>query len=139
MIEINKLEDIRHDYDDIINLKYVPVSIMSIENRASMFAPFAALSGYGDLVYESSRITEDKKELDDDLKEIINYKLQLINCNSNVVIKYFVPDNKKKGGKYISINKKIKKIDNIYKKIIFVDKSFIDINNIIDIYLKDAD
>lgn len=139
MIEINKLEDIRHDYDDIINLKYVPTRIMSIENRASMFAPFAALSGYGDLVYESSRITEDKKELDDDLKEIINYKLQLINCNSNVVIKCFVPDNKKKGGKYISINKKIKKIDNIYKKIIFVDKSFIDIDNIIDIYLKDAD
>lgn len=140
MTEITKLEDIRHKYDDIIKLKYIPKNKMSIINRASQFAPFAALSGYGDLVCEASRITDYKRDLDEDLKEIIDRKLQLIdNGNNDVIIKYFVKDNKKEGGKYIIIDKKVKKIDKIYKKIIFIDKECIDIDNIIDIKIKDAD
>lgn len=133
MTEITKLEDIRHNYDDIINLKYKPKNKMSIINRASQFAPFAALSGYGDLVYEASRITDFKRDLDEDLKEIIDRKLQLIDFNSNYIITYFVKDGKKDGGKYITINKKIKKIDRVYKRIIFTDKECIDIDDIIDI------
>lgn len=133
MIEITKLEDIRHNYDDIINLKYKPKNKMSIINRASQFAPFAALSGYGDLVYEASRNTDFKRDLDEDLKEIIDRKLQLIDFNSNYIITYFVKDNKKDGGRYISINKRVKKIDTVFKKIIFVDKECIDIDDIIDI------
>ena len=138
MKEITKLEGIKHKYDDIINLKYQPKFKMSMENRASQFAPFAALSGYSDLVYEASRITDDKREIDEDLKEIIDRKLQLIdnNIGSNYVITYFVKDNKKKGGKYISTSKLVKKIDKVYKKIIFTDKTSINIDDIIDIKIK---
>lgn len=50
-------------YGDIINLphhvskKYKP---MSIEARAAQFAPFAALTGYGDAINETVRIIEEK-------------------------------------------------------------------------------
>ena len=55
MTEITKLEDIRHKYDDIIKLKYIPKNKMSIINRASQFAPFAALTGYDAAINEAAR------------------------------------------------------------------------------------
>ena len=71
-----------NNYNDIINLphpiskKHIP---MSRENRASQFAPFAALSGYDDAVKETARITSKKVDLDEESKRIINEKLNIIN------------------------------------------------------------
>lgn len=140
MKEINKLGDIRHDYSDIINLKR-PLSHynkMSIQNRASQFAPFAALTGYGDEIKEKARITSKKIELSEDKKMYLNDKLikiqDIINQNPIVRIIYFVKDMKKEGGKYIEYKGIIKRIDNVYKKIIFKDK-IIFLNDIIEIDL----
>lgn len=143
MKEIIKLEDIKHKYDDIIDLphhiskKYLQ---MKMENRAAQFAPFAALTGYGDEIKETARLTDKKIEIDEDLKNIINNKLQLIQSKikdkPSVNITYFIPDNKKSGGKYITINKCIKRIDNIYKQIFFTDKSCVNIDDIIEINIK---
>ena len=50
-------------YIDIINLNhYEPKNHprMTIDNRSAIFAPFAALTGYEDCIYESSRYVEDK-------------------------------------------------------------------------------
>ena len=140
MIEINKLEDTMHKYGDIINLDhYVSIkhSQMSIMNRAAQFAPFAALTGYSDEISEASRIVDNKLELDDDNINDLNKKLLIINNNiknkPKVSIIYFVPDKKKKGGKYINIINNIRKIDLINDKIIFINKSKINISNIIKI------
>jgi len=55
-------------YVDIINLPH-HVSAhrphMSLENRAAQFAPFAALTGYGDSIEETARLNEERIELAD--------------------------------------------------------------------------
>ena len=53
------------NYDDIINLPhYVSKKHprMEQEERAAQFAPFAALTGYGDAVETTVRINEEKYE-----------------------------------------------------------------------------
>ena len=58
-------------YDDIINLPHhvsKKHSQMSQEARAAQFAPFAALTGYDDAVKETARLTDDRIELDEEMK-----------------------------------------------------------------------
>ena len=127
-------------YDDIIDVNYpflLRHSRMSSESRASQFAPFAALSGYGEAINEEARITFDKLEFDDDTKEYINNRLQIIanNINNKYIIcfKYFVYDKYKSGGKYVETLGKVKKIDK-YRGVIILDNGLeIIISNIIDI------
>ncbi len=52
-------------YNDIINLPHHESKKhprMSLNARAAQFAPFAALTGYGDAVEETVRITEESFE-----------------------------------------------------------------------------
>ena len=53
------------NYDDIIQLPH-PVSKnhspMPMKNRAAQFAPFSALTGYGDAIKESVRLNEAQYE-----------------------------------------------------------------------------
>ena len=62
-----------HRYDDMLFLPHHVSSShppMSMENRAAQFSPFAALTGYGDVVKEAGRWTEQKIELDETEKEL---------------------------------------------------------------------
>ena len=119
-------------YMDIINYNYSGVSRnhMSLYERGAQFAPFAALTGYDDVVYECGRIVDSKIELSDDEKNDIN---NIINSciNEDIIVTYFIPDKYKKGGSYINYSGKVRKIDMVYKYIIFYDKKVIDINDII--------
>lgn len=133
------MEDIKDNYADIINLKHHKSKIhrpMPIESRAAQFAPFAALTGYNDVVKEKSRLTDKKIEMDDEAKLIINSKLQTINKNiknkPKVSITYFVPDNKKSGGTYLTIQDNVKRIDSVYKYIYLLNNK-INIEDIINI------
>ena len=141
MSEINKLEDTKRDYSDIINLKR-PISKykkMTIESRSAQFAPFAALTGYSEEIKETSRITGRKIELSDDKREYIDKILDKIrNCIKNkpfVNVTYFVPDSKKSGGRYVQYKGRVRVIDQVYKRIIFEDKLTILINDILEIDL----
>ena len=127
-------------YDDIIKLPHHVSKRhpqMSIMARSAQFAPFAALSGYDEAVKETARLTDKRLEIDDGLKSILNNKLQYIleniNINPEVVFTYFVYDKKKTGGKYIEKIGIVKKIDLIEKYIQLTDKSKIPIEEIIDI------
>ena len=46
---------------------------MSNHDRAAQFAPYSALSGYEDAVEETARLTDEKCELDDYEKELIDF------------------------------------------------------------------
>ena len=127
-------------YDDIINLphhvsKHYPR--MSLEARSAQFAPYDALEGYSDGVKETERITDKKIILDEEKKEIINSKLNIIKNSSDieVTITFFVKDLKKDGGCYRNKTGFVKKIDIYNQQIIMNDNSRIPINNIIDIKL----
>ena len=131
-------------YDDIINLphyepKYHPR--ISKYKRSAQFAPFAALVGYDEQVKECSRLTDERLEIDDELKEKINYKLnkinELIKNNPVVEITYFIPDVKKDGGKYITEKGNVKRIDYINRFIKFTDNKKIILDDVIDIKIND--
>ena len=128
-------------YEDIINLPHFEPKKhkrMNIYSRAAQFAPFAALTGYDDQVKETARLTEDRIEVDEELKIILNNKLQEINRNilNNpiITIVYFESDFKKSGGKYVIHTGNIKKIDEYRKVVIFNDKTEIAINDVIEIF-----
>lgn len=127
-------------YEDIINLPHHVSKTrkpMSLENRSAQFAPFAALTGYGEAIQETSRLTTNKKNLSETEKSIIDNKLRILNSSIKdkplATITYFVPDSKKSGGKYITESGNIRRIDVINNEIIFVNKKIIKITDIIDI------
>lgn len=127
------------NYSDIINLSR-PVSKrppMSLEQRSAQFAPFAALTGYEGQVKETARLTNKKIEINEELKEILNKKIQLIQKKikeqPQIEITYFIPDSKKDGGKYETVTNSVKKIDTYKGEIILIDGTTIAIDEIIDI------
>ena len=129
-------------YDDIINLPhYISKKHpqMSMEERAAQFAPFAALVGYEDAVEETARITTKRIELNEEEKNILDMKLQMLNeqilvqIHPSVIIMYFIPDLKKDGGKYIKISGTVKRIDEYKQLIILDDKTEVPISEIISI------
>lgn len=127
------------NYSDIINLSR-PVSKrprMSLEQRSAQFAPFAALTGYEGQVKETARLTDKRIELNEELKEILDLKIQLIREKikeqPDVTITYFIPDDKKQGGKYKTVTNSVKKIDTYKNEIILIDGTTIAIDEIIDI------
>lgn len=126
-------------YDDIIDLNR-PVSKhpkMSNYERAAQFAPFAALVGYDDEVKETARIIDGRIELDDEIKIFLNNKLQKIlsklSQRPKVSFTYFVKDDKKDGGKYITEIGIIKKVEEFNSLIILENGKKIKIDDIIEI------
>ncbi len=105
-------------YDAILHMdpprdtKHKP---MSLENRAAQFAPFDALSGLGGLLHETSRITSERIELSDDAKAQLNEKLIQIASHmdecSCISVTYYVPDQTKKGGSYVTLEGSVRKIN----------------------------
>lgn len=127
------------NYNDIIHLSR-PKSKhpkMSLYQRSAQFAPFAALTGYEGQIKETARLTDKRIEIDEELKQILDMKLQIIQekilNKPKVEITYFIPDNKKKGGRYNTIIDCISKIDNYNEKLIMGNGLQIDIKEILDI------
>ena len=131
-------------YDDILNLPHHRSKThphMSISDRAAQFAPFAALTGYGDAVRETARLTDEKMELDADaladLDETLGEIARRLPQSSKVRICYFSKDAKKAGGQYITETFVIKKIDSYAKKIVTENGESIPIEDIADLLLED--
>ena len=128
-------------YEDIINLPHHQSNKrprMSNYDRAAQFAPFAALKGYDEEIEEATRTTVRKIELSDEQINQLNEKLkdlkEIINEQPIIKVVYYEADEKKSGGKYITIEQQIRKIDEYKRKLIFFDKE-IEFDNIIQIEL----
>ena len=124
-------------YDDMIYMQNPTPTCkprMSLYDRAAQFSPFAALTGYEDAVEETARLTDTRLELSEDMKTILNEKMQMIvdNLDSEpiVTITYFVPDKKKSGGAYVDVTGVVKEIDEYERCIVMTDKKKIPIEQI---------
>ena len=131
------MENISHKYDDIINLPHHVSKKhpqMSLHDRAAQFSPFAALTGHKAAINETARLTDEKQILSEDVIAKLNEQLNLIKenigTNQTVTITYFVPDDKKSGGAYISNTGVVKKIDEYNRTVILTDKTVIPIEQI---------
>ena len=131
------MENVSHKYDDIINLPHHVSKKhpqMSLHDRAAQFSPFAALTGHKAAINETARLTDEKQILSEDVIAKLNEQLNLIKenigTNQTVTITYFVPDDKKSGGAYISHTGVVKKIDEYNHTVILTDKTVIPIEQI---------
>lgn len=127
------------NYEDIINLPH-HVSLrhpqMNALSRAAQFAPYAALTGYGDAIDETARVTDEKIEIDEELKKELDRKIQIIKEKikelPQITFTYFISDMFKQGGSYILVTGNVKKIDENDESIILTDGSKIKIDDIIE-------
>ena len=127
-------------YDDMIYMQNPTPTCkprMSLHDRAAQFSPFAALTGYEDAVEETARLTDSRLELSEDMKTILNEKMQMILDNAEnepiVTITYFVPDKKKSGGAYVDVTGIVKEINEYERCIVMTDKKKIPIEQIREI------
>ena len=101
---------------------------MSLYDRANQFAPFAALSGYDDMIAETGRLTEDQIELPEHIQEELNNKFMLLKAiieagyRPEIKVTYFVPDKTKDGGSYESYKGEVKRVDSTFRTLTFYDK-----------------
>ena len=121
----------KRNYDDIINLpRHVSDKHphMSIHDRAAQFAPFAALTGHSEAVSETARYVDEKIDLGEDaIKEIqdaLNYVQEHISQSPQVTITYFVADDRKRGGRYVTETTRVKRIDD-FGEIVYLDNGVI--------------
>ena len=116
------------NYDDIKHLtrpQYDDLHPMSMYDRAAQFSPFAALVGYDDAVAETARLTDSKVELTEDeismLNANLNRLLDRLDEQPEISVTYFVPDEKKSGGKYVEKVGVVRIYDSYANVLVFTD------------------
>ena len=127
------------DYSDILYLP-TPTSErhprMSREARAAQFAPFAALSGYGEAIIEEARLTEERALIAEEVRENILRWWQLLlvieDAEPYITVEYFLPDERKSGGSYRTVSGRLTSVDR-QRKSMTVEGRLILLDNVISI------
>lgn len=124
-------------YDDIINLPHHVSNKhphMAPIDRAAQFSPFAALTGHDEAIKETARLTDERMELDENRKELLDARLQLLREHlgekPTVTFTFFEPDERKSGGAYVTVTGSVKKIEEYENKIILEEGAAIFIDDI---------
>ena len=116
-------------YEDIMNLpphisKRHPQPTMM--DRAARFAPFAAITGYEEMVLEEARVTEEWVDLTESALERLNERLNILQEHLSeqpeITITYFEPDQRKAGGAYLDYTGVVKRID-LYEHLLVMTNS----------------
>ena len=110
---------------------------MSRLDRAAQFSLFAALSGYEAALQEAGRLTEERIELAEGEKEEIRCRLQAVQDavarHPEITDDYFVPDEKKEGGSYVTAVGRVKRLDEFSRTLLFQDGRSVPLNEIVDL------
>ncbi|MBQ9383923.1 MAG: hypothetical protein IJT87_06775 [Ruminiclostridium sp.] len=126
----------RDNYDDIKHLsrpRYDEYPPMSAHDRAAQFSPFAALVGYDDEVAETARLTDSRDELTEDeineLNAALNRVLSIIGEQPVIKVTYFIPDDRKSGGRYAEKTGAVRIYDGYENALVFTDGMRIAVND----------
>ena len=137
--------DPREVYGDIIDHPHWESPThphMSLYDRAAQFAPFAALSGYDDMIGEEARLVDNRIELSEEETEELNRKLSRMDemigqgIRPAVTVTYFVPDPLKPGGMYQTVTEKARRVDSVHG-IIQLDRKVTVAESYMEIRLED--
>lgn len=129
-----------HRYDDMLDLPH-PVSAarprMSMLDRAAQFAPFAALTGYHEGIDETGRFTEGFEAPDELRQAQLNEMLCLLQENLHMhpeaQITYFLPDDAKSGGRWITVTGGVDAIDPAQQTLTMTDGAVIPFERLLDV------
>ena len=131
------------EYDDIIGLprpksRHEP---MPMSDRAAQFSPFAALTGYGDAIDETARLTDARIELSEEERAELDYKQQYLSTLDSpmVTVTYFVPDERKSGGAYVTHTGVLKRVDEVERMMVFADGARVEMDEVVGIECEDAE
>ena len=119
-------------YEDMLKLPH-PVSQrhkrMDRLDRAAQFAPFAALTGHGAAIDEEARLTDMAAILEEDRMAELDRAIRE-SVGKQVSITYFQPDERKAGGKYVTVAGVLKKTDEYEGVLVLEDGTRVDIRRI---------
>ena len=124
-------------YDDIIDLPH-PTSArhprMPMADRAAQFSPFAAISGHGAAIQETARLTDERIELTEEEKAVLDETLRrLVDTGEEAVFTWFQPDGKKNGGTYTSSVGRLKRLDKLQHIVVLENGAAIPMEDILGI------
>ena len=127
-------------YDDIIHLPHHVSQNhpqMPLRDRAAQFAPFAALTGYEAAVGETARLTAERRELDAQEAAELNRRLTdlaaRLKDRPEVTIEYFVPDERKAGGAYVTVTGVVRNISVSERLLVMEDGTVISMEDVASI------
>ncbi len=127
-------------YDDIIDMPHHVSNNrprMSMSDRAAQFAPFAALTGFGAVITEAGRQTDERIPLGESDLEALNEKVRDVMHRAFqhplITVTYFVPDSKKAGGTYKVHTGNVRTVSEFDRVIIFDDGTKILLDDTSDI------
>ena len=127
-------------YDDIIHLPHHVSQNhpqMPLRDRAAQFAPFAALTGYESAAGETARLTAERRELDPQEAAELNRRLAALIArlpdHPEVTVEYFVPDDRKAGGAYVTVTGRVRHISVPEKTLVMEDGTEIPMDDIASI------
>lgn len=130
----------KHPYDDILYLPHHTSATrprMPALDRAAQFSPFAALTGYDNVIQETARLTDRPAVLDENRKEFLNEKLQMvaemIEERPEITLTYFEPDERKTGGAYVSVTGRVEKLDEIRCVLVLKDGTAVSFSQIYEL------
>ena len=108
---------------------------MPMSDRAAQFSPFAALTGYGDAIDETARLTDARIELSEEERAELDYKQQYLATLDapTVTVTYFVPDERKSGGAYVTHTGVLKRVDEVESMVVFKDGLRVPLDEVMDI------
>lgn len=126
-----------HPFADILHLPH-PVSRnhaqMPVRDRAAQFAPFAALPGYEAALQETARLTTGRRTLSaqeaDDLNRSLAALIARLPEKPEATIEYFVPDDRKSGGAYVTVTGRVRHISVPEKTLVMEDGTVIGFEDI---------
>lgn len=131
------MQNNEQNYEDIIHMTHPTSknhSRMAAIDRAAQFSPFAALTGYEAEVKEAARLTDRRVELDEYEKMELDRRFQILrehlSDRAEVTFTCFVPDDRKKGGTYVTLSGCVKKIDDYEHRIVLTDGRKIDLKEV---------
>ena len=124
-------------YDDIINPTSTKHPWMPMSDRAAIFSPFAALTGHAAAIQETARLTDQRMELDEDTKAMLDLKQQIladrIAERPEISVVWFRPDARKEGGQYVTTVGQLKKVDDIARILQLADGTTIPLDEVLEL------
>lgn len=132
------------DYADILYLPHHESAVhphLSSAARGAQFMPFAALTGYEELIAETSRLTEPRRVADESERGELNRKLAVLQASLQdrpaITVTYFLEDDAEAGGVYRKAAGRLRRIDVHSRQLILSDGRQIAMDDITELETED--